>query len=113
VVDQAGTITSWNPAAEHLLGHPTADAVGQNLALISPAEHRPRRAAAFHQAIDTGMLVHDGRPARVEATHASGEKVQLVFTLGLLKDARGAAIGAVAVVRAAGEPISFVEAGDR
>jgi hypothetical protein len=63
--------------------------------------------------MDTGTLEHDGRPARVEATCASGEKVQLVFTLGLLSDAPGAATGAVAVLRVASEPISFVEAGDR
>ena len=62
-VDHAGTIASWNPAAERLVGHPMADAVGQ--------------------------------------------------TFGLLTDDEGAATGAVAVLRPAGEPISFVEAGEQ
>ena len=111
-VDREGTITSWNPTAERLLGHSVADAVGQTLALIIPGEHRARHVAAFHQAMDVGTLAHDGRPAHVEATCASGETLALVFTLGLLKDAGGAVTGAVALLRTAREPISFIEAGD-
>jgi PAS domain S-box-containing protein len=112
-VDHAGTITSWNPAAERLLGHPMADAVGQTLALIIPAEYRARHVAAFHGAMDTGALEHQGRPARVEAISASGERLALVFTLGLLTDDGGAATGAVAVLRPVGEPLSFIEAGEQ
>ena len=112
-VDREGTITSWNPAAERLLGHSVADAVGQTLALIIPAEHRARHVAAFHKAMDAGVLAHEGRPARVEASCASGDNLALVFTLGLLKDPSGAPGGAVAVLRAAREPVSFIEAGER
>jgi len=108
-VARDGTITSWNPTAERLFGHSAAEAIGQTLALIIPVEHRARHMAAFHRAMDTGTLAHDGRPARVEASTTSDEKHALVFTLGLLKDAGGAATGAVAVLRAAAEPISFIE----
>jgi PAS domain S-box-containing protein len=109
-VDQKGRITSWNPAAERLLGYAAADAVGQTLALIIPAQHRARHVAAFDRAMDTGMLAHDGTPARVEATRGSGETLALVFTLGLLTDESGAAAGAVAVLRTTDEPISFIDA---
>ena len=112
-VDRAGTITSWNSAAERLLGHPMADAVGQTLALIIPPEYRARHVAAFHRAMDTGTLAHQGRPARVEATSASDENLALVFTLGLLTDAGGAATGAVAVLRTVDKPISFIEAAEQ
>ena len=112
-VDRAGTITSWNPAAERLLGHPTADAVGQTLALIIPPEYRAHHVAAFHRAMDTGTLAHEGGPARVEATSAAGEKLALVFTLGLLTDAGGGTTGAVAVLRPVGKPLSFIEAGEQ
>jgi PAS domain S-box-containing protein len=107
-VDRTGTITSWNPAAERLFGHTETEAVGQTLVLIIPAEHRPRHVAAFHRAIDTGKLTHGGQPARIEATTASGQTLRLVFSLGLLRGPDGAATGAVAVLRPAFEPISFI-----
>jgi PAS domain S-box-containing protein len=108
-VDQKGRITSWNPAAERLLGYSAADAVGQTLALIIPPQYRARHVAAFDRAMDTGTLAHHGVPARVEATRGSGETLALVFTLGLLKDESGTPTGAVAVLRTIDEPISFAE----
>jgi len=107
-VDRAGTITSWNPAAERLFGHTETEAVGKTLVLIIPAQQRPRHVGAFHQAMDAGKLAHGGQPAGIEATTASGQTLRLVFSLGLLRGPDGAATGAVAVLRRVSEPISFI-----
>jgi PAS domain S-box-containing protein len=40
IVDNNGMITSWNPAAEKLLGYPADAAVGKSLALIIPPKHQ-------------------------------------------------------------------------
>ena len=61
-VNTQGEITSWNPAAEVLLGHTAGHAIGQTLALIIPAEHRTRHVGAFHAAMNSGQLAHAGRP---------------------------------------------------
>src|SRR5687767_15014012 len=35
-----GTIATWNPAAERMLGYTAAEAVGRSIDLIVPPEHR-------------------------------------------------------------------------
>jgi hypothetical protein len=59
-------------------------------------------------AMDSGTLAHGGEPARIEAMTASGATHTVVFSLGLLEDPNAGAAGTVAVIRAGGEPISFV-----
>jgi PAS domain S-box-containing protein len=108
VVDRTGTILAWNATAAFLFGHPAAEAIGQTLALIIPPEHRARHMAAFHAAIDSGRLANGGAPARVEAITADGTKLALVMSLGLLEGAGGQPAGAVAVLRLAVDPISFI-----
>ena len=99
-VDPAGTITSWNGAAERLFGHSRGDAVGQTLALIIPAEYRAWHVAAFHAAMDSGKLANGGAVARVVAVTASGGSLVLGLSLGLLRDGpQDGPAGAVAVLR--------------
>ena len=110
-VDTAGRITSWNEAAQHLLGYTPQDAIGQTLALIIPPEHRPRHMAGFHVAIDGGHLAHDGVVARVDAATASGARVALGLSLGLLPLEGGKPVGVVAVLRPLGDAaVEFVNA---
>ena len=98
-VDEHGVITSWNAAAEALLGYTQTEALGQTLALIVPPEFRGAHVAAFHAAMDSGQLQGAGRPARVEAQTATGSRVQLAMSLGTLTDAAGTVVGAVAILR--------------
>jgi len=84
---------------ESLLGHPSAEMVGATLAAVIPEEFRARHMAGFHAALDSGALKHEGRPARVQATKASGEVVQLAMTLGLVRDGGHSVIGVVSVLR--------------
>jgi PAS domain S-box-containing protein len=97
-VGATGAITSWNGSAERLLGYSREDAVGQTLALIIPERYRARHVAAFHQAMDSGRLAHDGAVARVEALAKSGGTVVLGLSLGLLPGRSGV----VAVLRPLG-----------
>jgi PAS domain S-box-containing protein len=107
-VDEKGSITSWNRLAESVLGFTSEEAVGATLALIVPEEHRARHVAAFHRAMDTGRLAHQGRPSKVVGTRKDGERIDLVMSLGLL-ESDGLRTGAVAVLRAAEPtPDSFV-----
>lgn len=98
-VDRLGVITSWNPAAEALLGHTAEQALGQTLALVVPPEHRAGHVAAFHIAMDAAQLAHGGRAARVLAMTANCEELALGMSLGLLTDGAGSAVGAVAILR--------------
>lgn len=99
--DGQGWITSWNRAAELLLGISAEQAIGQTLALIIPEAFRARHAACFRAAMSSGRLGHGGQPARVEATTPGGHVMPLGITLGLLAGPDGAPAGAVAVLRRA------------
>ena len=99
--DSHGYITSWNRAAELLLGISAEQAIGQTLGLIIPEAFRARHAACFRAAMSSGHLTHGGQPARVEAVHPDGEVMPLAITLGLLAGPDGAPAGAVAVLRRA------------
>ena len=98
--DSHGYITSWNRAAELLLGVSAEQAVGHGL-LIIPEALRARHAACFRAAMSSGRLTHGGQPARVEAMTPDGEVMPLAITLGLLAGPDGAPAGAVAVLRRA------------
>ena len=99
--DSHGYITSWNRAAERLLGASAEQAIGQSLALIIPEAFRARHAACFRAAMSSGRLAHGGQPARVQAVPPDGEVMPLAITLGLLAGPDGAPAGAVAVLRRA------------
>jgi PAS domain S-box-containing protein len=104
-LDQSAKVTSWNDAAERLLGFSRGDAIEQGLALIIPAEYRPRHVAGFHAAMDSGRLANGGAVARVEAMTASGQRLVLGMSLGLLADEGGGPSGVVAVLRPLGDAI--------
>jgi PAS domain S-box-containing protein len=88
-LDHSAKVTSWNDAAEQLLGFSREQAMEQGLALIIPAEYRARHVAAFHAAMGSGHLAHGGAVVRVEALTASGGRLVLGLSLGLLAGEAG------------------------
>jgi PAS domain S-box-containing protein len=107
-LDLTGQISSWNAAAQTLLGYKAEYMVGGSMAPVIPEKFRARHVAGFHAAMDSGMLQHGGRAGRVKATTADGRVIDLAMTLGLLKHPGGTALGAVAVLRPLVDVESFV-----
>jgi PAS domain S-box-containing protein len=102
-LDHSAKVTSWNRAAEQLLGFSREDAVEHGLALIIPAEYRARHVAAFHAAMDSGHLEHGGAVATVEAVTASGRRFVFGLSLGLMAGEDGKPSGVVGVLRPLGD----------
>lgn len=98
-LDVTGKVSSWNAAAQSLLGYTAESMVGDSMAPVIPEEYRARHVAGFHAALDSGTLRHGGRAGHVRATTADGRVIDLAMTLGLLKHPDGTAAGAVAVLR--------------
>jgi PAS domain S-box-containing protein len=96
--DGHGYVTSWNRAAERLLGVSAEKPIGQAL-LIVREELRVRHGTCFRAAMSSGRLTHGGQPARVEALTLDGDVLPLAIALGLLAGPDGAPAGAVAVLR--------------
>lgn len=110
-LDGGAKVMSWNRAAEKLFGYSREQAIEDGLALIIPAEYRAWHIAAFHAAMNTGQLRYGGAVARVEALTASGERLVLGLSLGLLPGADGKQGGGVGVLCPPGGPaVEFVPA---
>jgi PAS domain S-box-containing protein len=110
-LDTSAKISSWNGAAERLFGFSREDAMEHGLALIIPADYRARHVAGFHAAMNSGHLAHGGAVARVEAMTASGDRLVLGMSLGLLRGEGGKPGGVVAVLRPlTGAAVEFVPA---
>lgn len=90
-----GTITSWNKSAERLFGYTAAEAIGQNMMLLVPAERRQE---------ETGILERIGRGERVDhfetvRRHKSGNLVEVSISVSPIRDSAGRVIGASNVSR--------------
>jgi PAS domain S-box-containing protein len=97
--DAAGTIVLWNAAAATLFGYSAAEALGQNLDLIIPEHLRQSHWRGFEAAMASGVTKLQGRPTLTRAKHQSGRKLYVEMTFALVREAGGAARGAVAVAR--------------
>jgi PAS domain S-box-containing protein len=77
-----GTILEFNPAAEHIFGHPRSAAVGALMQdLIVPVSLREAHAAGMARHLATGEAHIIGRRVEVPALHASGREFPAELTL--------------------------------
>ncbi|GJE61757.1 PAS domain S-box protein [Methylobacterium trifolii] len=99
VSDAEGAITVWNAAAERIFGFSQAEALGQQLDLITPDRHRRRHWDGYHKTMRTGVTRYGSEVLRVPALHKDGRSLSIAFTVGLLHGGDGAVTGIAAVIR--------------
>ncbi len=90
-----GLITSWNPAAERILGCEAREAVGQPMLRFFP----PERASE-----EADILARIGRGERIEnfetvRIRKDGSRLEASVTISPVKDATGRIIGASTILR--------------
>jgi PAS domain S-box-containing protein len=93
--DLNGFITSWNTAAERLYGYGPAEAKGQSVNIIIPAELR-------HEEEEVVRCVRNGeRVASFDTVrqHKDGAVVDVALTVSPIRDHEGAIIGASKMAR--------------
>jgi PAS domain-containing protein len=101
-------VAYWNRADEQRLGFSREEAMEQGLALIIPAEYRARH--VLHSTPRwTAAISHGGAVARVEAMTASGGRLVLGLSLGLLGSQDGQPSRVAGVLRPLGDAaVEFV-----
>jgi PAS domain S-box-containing protein len=90
-----GVITSWNRGAERMFGYTAAEAVGQHISLIIPAD---RRSEEDHVLAD----LRRGRKIdhfETERLTKDGRRISISLTVSPVKDRGGRIIGASKVAR--------------
>jgi PAS domain S-box-containing protein len=99
VADAEGIIRFWNPAAEAMFGHTSADAIGRSLDLIVPDKLRDRHWEGYRRVMATGETEYGGRTLSVPAIRADGTRVSVEFTVTLLRGDDDSVAGIAAIMR--------------
>jgi adenylylsulfate kinase len=102
--DREGIIRIWNARAEALFGYASSEAVGQSLDLIIPEHLRAAHWRGFHQAIAAGHTRLGDKAMLTRATHRDGSKLYVELAFGIVSDASGAILGALATGRRSAKP---------
>jgi PAS domain S-box-containing protein len=90
-----GTITSWNPAAEKILGHTAGEMVGKSIQSIIPADRRDEEEMLI-------SLIRSGvgkSRFETERLHKDGRLIPVSLTISPLRDRDGRNIGASKIIR--------------
>jgi len=98
VSDRNGSIRFWNPAAEHLFGFTSSEALGKSLDLIIPERYRERHWSGYAKTMSTGETQYGHDELRVPAVHKDGRTLSIAFTVGLLYDPQRKVVGVVATI---------------
>jgi PAS domain S-box-containing protein len=90
-----GIITSWNPAAERLLGYTRTEALGRHISLIIPPERLDEEASVI-ASIQAGRRVEHFETVRVAK---DGTQIMLSLTISPVRNSSGRIIGASKIAR--------------
>ena len=95
MMDPAGKISYWNPAAERLFGYTSDEAISQELhALIMPPQYHPAHLAAIPAFFKTGTGASVGKTCDLEALRKDGSKIAVQLSLSATQiDGQWHAIG--------------------
>ncbi len=86
MMDPEGRVSFWNPAAERILGHTSAEAVGQHLhALIVPPRYHGAHRAAFAAFQGSGEGSAVGRVLDLEARRKDGREISVQLSLSAIE----------------------------
>jgi PAS domain S-box-containing protein len=94
-----GVITSWNRAAEELFGYTAAEAIGQPITLIVPADRLAEEDDVLAR-LRRGEAVHHFETVRVRK---DGTHVDVSLTISPVRNRRGVVVGASKIARDIGE----------
>jgi PAS domain S-box-containing protein len=93
--DTNGIITTWNGAAERLFGYSAAEAVGQPIGMLAPADRTDEMPAILARIRQGERVGHFDTVRRAK----SGRFVPISLTVSPIKDEEGQVIGASKIAR--------------
>jgi PAS domain S-box-containing protein len=98
--DADGRIRVWNRGAVRIFGFTEAEAVGQSLDIIIPANLRERHWHGYRETMRTGQTRYgDGQILSVPAVRKDGARISVEFTVVPFADTNGQMTGIAAIMR--------------
>jgi PAS domain S-box-containing protein len=90
-----GTITSWNAAAERLLGYSAAEAIGQSILMLIPPDRRGEEEEILRR-LRAGLRIEHFETVRVAK---EGRELEVALTISPVRDRGGHIVGASKILR--------------
>jgi hypothetical protein len=97
--DTDGVIRLWNRGVEEIFGWTAEEAIGRSMDLIIPEKHRNPHNGGYSQVMKTGVTKYDRTALAVPALTKDGRRISIEFSVVLLKDPYGEAVGVAAFLR--------------
>ena len=97
--DAGGLIRLWNKGAETIFGFRAEEAIGRSLDIIIPERQRARHWEGYERVMRTGVTKYGREVLAVPAMRKDGTRISIEFTVGLVRDDKGAVLGASALVQ--------------
>ena len=97
--DREGAIRVWNRGAEAIFGHRAAEVLGSSLDIIIPEPLRKAHWQGFDRALESGTMKYAGRVLTTRSMHKDGRTLYVDLSFGLVRDAAGGIVGALAIAR--------------
>ena len=97
--DKEGIIRLWNSGAEAIFGYSAGEALGKSLDLIVPEKLRERHWEGYGKVMETGVTKYGSEVLAVPAIKNDSSRLSVEFTIVLLKDDTGKAMGTAAIIR--------------
>jgi PAS domain S-box-containing protein len=104
--DMNGIITSWNRAAERIFGYTSAEAVGQSIAMLAPADRVDEMPAILSRVKQGERVEHFDTVRRAK----DGRLVPISLTVSPIRDQDGEIVGASKIARDVSERKQVEEA---
>lgn len=93
--DERDVITTWNPAAERLLGYRAEEAIGRSVLMLVPPELVAERVRLFRR-----LRAGEAAPGlETKRRHKDGSLVDVEMTVSPVRDAAGHTIGFSSILR--------------
>jgi two-component system sensor kinase FixL len=89
VIDEVGTITTFNKAAERMFGYGAADVIGKDVATLMGQEDAAEHGGHIRHYLETREARIIGIGREVQARRASGELFPIALSVGEAADAHG------------------------
>ncbi len=89
VIDEAGTIRTFNTAAERMFGYDATDVSGKNVSMLMPAEHAANHDTYVKRYAATGKARIIGLDREVLGRRANGDVFPIALSVGEAADAGG------------------------
>jgi PAS domain S-box-containing protein len=97
--DRDGRIRLWNAGAEAMFGYEAQEMEGQTLDRLIPEALRARHNEGYARVMVEGRSKYASELLAVPGLKKDGSRISLEFTITLIKDERGAVLGAAAILR--------------